>query len=126
MINKTRNVNLQLTISKSANEKLLKIQNDLSAILSLNLSKSQTIEYLINKYQIQAQQQDTEKEQARNKTSAQINALKDKLNISYPKLAEIIKISLTTLKRYAYGEQEPSGENKILLEKALKQYDIKI
>lgn len=122
MINKKRNVNLQLTISKESNNKLLNIQTELLNDFGLNLTKSQTIEYLINKYGVEQPKQ----EKTETKTSAQINALKDKLNVSYPKLAEIVGIPTTNLKRYAYGEQEPNEENKILLEKALKKYEIKV
>ena len=52
MINKSKNANLQLTINKKAYERLLNIQADINNKNGFELSKSQVIEYLINKYQL--------------------------------------------------------------------------
>lgn len=132
MINKEKNVNLQLTISKNANDKLAEIQSDLVKIYGLRLSKSQAVEYLINKYELETLKNryadimnGENKSQAKQETSAKINALKDALSVSFTQLSEIIDIPLTTLKKYAYGKQEPSGENKQKLARALKKYGIK-
>lgn len=128
MINKDLNNNLQLTIKKTSFEKLISIQAELSALFGIELSKSQVIEHLISKYEIKKdnQAQAENKKQETKSASAQILALKNKLNVSYPRLAEIIGIPETTIKKYAQGKQAPSEKNKDKLKKALKEYNIKL
>lgn len=127
MINKTKNNNLQVTIKKESLNKLIEIQKELTAIFNIELSKSQVIEYLINKYEPQKNIIKAEiKKDSNTKTSAQIIALKTKLNVSWPRLAEIVNIPETTIKKYKQGKQAPNEKNKQLLEKALKQYKINL
>lgn len=129
-INKNKNVNLQLTISKQDSERLLKIQEQLSALLGVEITKSQTITFLIKNYEkaprIQEPKQKTNRAIKGNiNYQSQILALKDKINVSYPKLSQIIGIPTSTLKKYASGTQQPQGENEQLLNDALKRYGIK-
>lgn len=128
MINKSKNVNLQLTISKSTYEKLLNIQIDLNELLNFELSKSQTIEYLIKQYENKTpiKAKDKIKQSEKELYKARIIALKDALNVSYPRLSQILGIPETTIKKYSMAKQQPTGENKIILDKALKHYGIKI
>lgn len=128
MINKSKNVNLQLTISKNSYEKLLNIQSDLNELLNFELSKSQTIEYLIKQYETKAPiKADAKAKQSEKELyKSRIIALKDALNVSYPRLSQIIGIPEPTIKKYAMGKQAPTGENKQLLDNALKHYGIKI
>lgn len=128
MINKSKNVNLQLTISKSTYEKLLNIQIDLNELLNFELSKSQTIEYLIKQYENKTpnKTKDKAKQSEKELYKARIIALKDALNVSYPRLSQILGIPETTIKKYSMAKQQPTGENKIILDKALKHYGIKI
>lgn len=130
MINKNNNVNLQLTISKADNEKLLMIQESLKNLLSIDLTKSQTIAFLIRNYQgqkatNQEPKANTKKPKSNINYQGQLNALKDKLNVSFHELSQILGIPQSTLKKYAYGQQNPSGENEKLLLDALKRYGIK-
>lgn len=129
-INKNKNVNLQLTISKQDSERLLKIQEQLSALLGVEITKSQTIAFLIKNYEkaprIQEPKQKPNRAIKENiNYQSQILALKDKINVSYPKLSQIIGIPTSTLKKYASGTQQPQGENEQLLNDALKRYGIK-
>lgn len=131
-INKTKNNNLQITLSKADYEKLLSIQNDLSALLSIDLNKSQTIAFLIKNYgKTQPKGEILQEKQPKhaNKNGvdygAQVRALKDKLNVSYPKLSAIVGIPAPTLKKYGNDTQRPQGENLELLNQALKNYGIK-
>ena len=127
MINKSKNVNLQLTISKNSYEKLLNIQSDLNELLNFELSKSQTIEYLIKQYETKAPiKADAKAKQSEKELyKSRIIALKDALNVSYPRLSEILGIPISTLKKYASGTQQPKGENEKILIDALKRYGIK-
>ena len=130
MINKYKNVNLQLTISIKNYEKLLKIQEQMNDLLNFNLTKSQIVEYLIRTFELHKPKgntkTDSQKTRERELISAQVKALKDKLNVSYPKLEQITGISANTLKKYGSGTQAPTNQNKELLEKALNKYNIKI
>lgn len=128
MIKKT-NVNVQITLNQATAERLNFIVNDLNNKLSLNLTKSQAIAFLINDYGKEPTKQPKESKPRKAKTSlnysAQILALKDKLSISYPHLAEILNIPLSTVKKYAYGTQQPSQENEEKILNILKRYGIK-
>lgn len=130
MINKTKNQLLQITLSKADLERLNAISEELSALLSIDLNKSQTIAFLIKNYGKRPTNQQTEQPQNRAVKSgvnyaAQVLALKDKLNVSYTKLSEIIGIPAATLKKYARQIQAPKGDNEELLKAALKRYGIK-
>lgn len=130
MINKSKNVNLQLTITKKAYERLLKIQSDLNDKIGLELSKSQLIEYLIGKYQINGltdtnlNRENAERD--REIYMKKILALKTALNISYSKLSDMLNIPIDCVKKYGVGKQTPSEKNKIVIDETLKRYGIKI
>lgn len=141
-INKEKNQNLQITLSKQDFFKLLEIQKELSMLLSIEINKSQVIAFLIKNYSKQVTPTTTTTrvpKQAPKPTNngqlkptnqsinyqAQVIALKDKLNVSFPRLAEILQIPLSTLKKYAYGKQQPTRENEQILIKALARYGIK-
>lgn len=129
MINKDKNILVQITLNKATATKLNYIIDDLSNKLALNLSKSQAIAILINNYG-KDQQKKEQKPNAKPRTSnvnykAEVLILKDKLNVSFPHLSELLDIPTSTLKKYAYGQQEPNGENADKLNKALVRYGIK-
>lgn len=134
MINKTKNTLLQITLNKSDLQRLNAIMEQLSALLSFELNKSQTISFLIKNYGKSPLNNETDifKEQPQRKAAksgidygAQVLALKDKLNVSYTNLGEIIGIPPTTLKKYASGKQAPKDENEEKLKASLKRYGIK-
>lgn len=129
MINKQKNNLLQITLSKADTEKLLSIQSELSALLSIDLNKSQTIAFLIKNYgksQVKCEMPSKPRAMKGNMNyQALVIALKDKLNVSYAKLSNITGIPETTLKKYASGKQQPKDENERLLNDALKRYGIK-
>ena len=130
MINKSKNANLQLTINKKAYERLLNIQADINNKNGFELSKSQVIEYLINKYQLNgltetnANRENAERD--REIYMKKIRALKDALNISYSKISEMLNIPIACVKNYGIGKQTPNEHNKIVIDNALKHYGIKI
>ena len=131
-INKTKNTNLQITISKSDLERLTEISEQISELLGIQLNKSQTISFLIKNYgktsaNKKADAINTQPRASKNGFNymAQIIALKDKLNVSYTRLGEIIGIPPSTLKKYANGTQQPKAENEQLLKDALMKYGIK-
>ena len=103
MINKSKNMNLQITLSKADYERLLTIQNELSIQLSIDLNKSQVIGLLLRNYHGQEPNKPTAPKQNKKVLSyqSQVLALKDKLNVSYTHLSEIIGIPASTLKKYA-------------------------
>ena len=121
---------LAISLNNDTTTKLKYVVDDLSKKLNIDLTKSQAITILINDYGKKATAQPKESKQQRQTNTglnyqAQVLALKDKLSVSYPKLAEIIGIPTTTIKKYAYGEQSPNGENETKLNNALKRYGIK-
>lgn len=133
-INKNRNVNLQITLNKSDAERLNEIVKLLSSLLDIEITKSQAIAFLIKNYgRTQTSKSNidaTKPSQPRALKNglnyqAQVLALKDKLNVSYPRLSQMIGIPETTLKKYASGKQQPQGDNEHLLNDALKRYGIK-
>lgn len=132
-INKTKNQLLQITLSKQDLERLFVIQAELSETLDIDLNKSQTIAFLIKNYGKTPLKTGndpiTERQpKATNNGinySAQVKALKDKINVSYARLSELLGIPSATLKKYASGIQSPKGENQQLLNDALKKYGIK-
>lgn len=135
-INKDKNINLQITLSKKDAELLNDIAANLTTLLNIDLSKSQTIAFLIRNYgknplnnNVNAvkQREDKPTAKANNKAinyQAQIKALKDKLNVSFTELERITGISASTLKKYASGTQQPKAKNEQLLLNALKVYGI--
>ena len=131
MINKDKNVNLQLTINKETASQLKYVIDDLSKLFNISLTKSQAIAYLINNYkhtpQTAKEPKETKQKAVKNGVNyqAQLLALRDKLGISYPHLSEIIDIPLSTLKRYVYGQQTPNDINSQKILTALKRYGIK-
>lgn len=129
-INKNKNVMIQITISKADNERLSAIQDELSANLSIELSKSQTIAFLIKNYGARPTAPTPRNDEPRAKKGAinyqaQIIALKDKLNVSFTRLSEILGIPASTLKKYASGTQQPKNENEQIIKQALARYGIK-
>ena len=120
-------MNLQITLSKADYERLLTIQNELSIQLSIDLNKSQVIGLLLRNYHGQEPNKPTAPKQNKKVLSyqSQVLALKDKLNVSYTHLSEIIGIPASTLKKYANGSQEPKDNNEQLIINALKKYGIK-
>lgn len=131
-INKTKNINLQITISKADAERLESAQQSISALLDIELTKSQTIAFLIKNYgktPINNQNETLTKAPKINKNGvyygAQVRALKDKMQASYTELSVMLGISASTLKKYASDKQQPQGENLQLLNDALKRYGIK-
>ncbi len=128
-INKDKNVLFNITISKADNEKLNIIVADLSQDLGINLTKSQAIGILIKNYKKESPKATTKPQKKAYSDNynyqSQIQALKLKLNVSYPHLAEIIGIPLSTLKKYAYGQQQPKDENAKLIKQAIARCGIK-
>lgn len=133
-INKTKNVNLQITISKTDNDYLLEIQERLSESLNIDLSKSQTISYLLKHYRLNGMNQAQEQRQAQAKIKhdkelknyrVMVVSLKDKLGATYGELSTMLQIHQSTLKKYASGKQAPTGTNKEILDNAFKKYGIK-
>lgn len=126
MINKEQNTNLQITLKKTDYLRLLKIKNDLSELLQIDISKSETIAYLIKNYGANQEKQAPKRQIKKGiNYGAQVRALKDKLNVSYPRLSEILGIPPSTLKKYANETQAPKGENEKILLDAIKRYGIK-
>ena len=132
-INKTKNKLLQITLSNADYDRLNQIANLLSTLLGVDLNKSQTIAFLIKNYgksplnsenDVVANRQPKAEKNGIN-YSAQVKALKDKINVSYARLSELLGIPSATLKKYASGIQSPKGENQQLLNDALKKYGIK-
>ena len=130
MINKSKNINLQLTINKKAYKRLLKIQADINEKNGFEISKSQLIEYLINKYELKGLTETNNNrenaERDREEYMIKIKALKDALNISYSRLVKMLNIPIACLKNYGTGKQTPNEKNKIIIDNALKKYNIKI
>lgn len=130
MINKKKNVNLQLTINKKAFERFINIQTDISEKTGLDLSKSQVIEYLINNYKLNGLTETNNNrenaERDREEYMKKIIALKTSLNMSYKRLGEILNIPIACMKNYGTGKQTPNEKNKIKIDEMLKKYNIKI
>ena len=130
MINKNKNVNLQLTINKKTYERFLKIKADINEKNGFELTKSQIIEYLINKYQLNGLTETNNNrenaERDREQYMKKIRALKESLNISYKRVSEILNIPIACVKNYGTGKQTPNEHNKIVIDNALKHYNIKL
>lgn len=127
MINKTKNDLIQITLSKNTSNDLQLIIDYLKEQNGYTLTKSKAIEYLIVKKAISIKAEQSRKAEPNkrlNKWQKAINELKTKSNLSYPKLAELTQISITNLKRYSYGEQEPNELNATKLLKTFKNYNI--
>ena len=130
MINKKKHVNLQLTINKRPYDRLLKIQADINDKNGFELTKSQLIEYLINKYQLNGLTETNANrlnaERDREEYMKKLIALKTSLNISYKRISELLNIPIACVKNYGVGKQTPNEHNKIVIDNALKHYGIKI
>lgn len=130
MINKSKNTNLQLTISKDAYKRFLELQSEINNLLGFELSKSQLIEYMIinyNKKSLTETNLNRENaERDRDIYMKKIRALKDALNISYARLSDLLNIPIACVKNYGTGKQTPNEKNKIVIDNALKHYNIKI
>ena len=125
-INKDLNVNLQLTIKKDVYQRLLEIKNELTNLFKIDLSKSDVITYLVNNYQkANTLKQPIKAPKQKINYSNQVKALKDKLNVSFSDLSRILGIPQSTLKKYASGTQQPTGENEKILIDAIARYGIK-
>ena len=129
MINKSKNVNLQLTISKTDYNRLLQIKDELKGLLTIDLNKSQVIAFLIRNYgkgtlkSVDIAKKSTNQSDFNYQIA--INTLKDKLNKSFKEMSELLDVSESTLKKYAHGIQNPSGTNKIKVDNALEKYGLK-
>lgn len=123
-INKDKNINLQLTISKADYERLLKIIEHLNNELFFDINKSQAISYLIKSYNLESQETKAKAKAQTNEYKALVLTLKERLKASYPQLQELTNISASTIKKYALGTQTPKGENLKKLNDALKKYGI--
>lgn len=135
-INKTKNTNLQITISKDDLKRIEEIQDHFLNNYGIELTKSKAIALVIRRFNAEMQQSEKPQAKQPNKTprttakpngnyQALVIALKDKLGVSYPRLSQIIGIPSSTLKKYGLGQQTPSGENLELLKEALNKYGIK-
>lgn len=130
-INKDKNTNLQLTISKADFKRLEEINKLLNTLLGVDLTKSQTIAFLIRNYGKSPTNNNIDavepkaKPQANINYQAQLKALKDKTGASYTELEKMTGISASTLKKYASGTQAPKADNLKLLLDAFKNYGIK-
>ena len=127
MINKNEKTLLQISLRNSDYEKLLSIKTTLINALKIDLSKSDTIAYLINNFDASPKGETKPKKQAKNglNYSAYIKMLKDRANASYTELGEMLEIPPSTLKKYASGTQTPKGENEQKLLNAFKRYGLK-
>lgn len=130
MINKSKNTNLQITISKKAHNRFLELQKDINEKLGFELTKSQVIEYLIMKYEIKGLNETNKNrenaERDREIYMKKFLALKDALNVSYKRLSEMLNIPIACVKNYGTGKQTPNEKNKIVIDNALKHYNIKV
>lgn len=126
-INKTKNANLQITISKADYTRLIQLQTELKDILSLDLNKSQVIAFLIRNYGKGTIQADTPKATNKGDFDYQtaIRNLKAIKEMSFKELADYIGISESTLKKYSQGLQKPTENNKKLVDEALIKHGLK-
>lgn len=130
MINKKLNNNLQITISKKAYNRFLELKEEIKNKLGFELTKSQIIEYLIFNYNktsltetnLNREHAERDREEYKNK----LLALKDALNISYARISEMLNIPIACVKNYGTGKQTPNDKNKIIIDNALKKYNIKV
>lgn len=128
MINKDTKKLIQISLKISEYERLIEIKSQLSNKLKIDLSKSEIIAFLINNY-------DTEESNGQKPTNkakknginyqAEINLLKDKSQMSFTELSKMLDIPISTLKKYAYGQQTPSKANEQKLLNAFKRYGIR-
>lgn len=136
-INKSLNVNLQITLLKEDAEKLASILKELSASLGFEITKSQAITYLIRNYKTPKKAENSPKATPTpKKTETTANApiindyqrrileLKNKLGKSYKELAEMLNIPFSNLKKYGIGKYTPKGINAEILNDAFKKYGI--
>lgn len=127
MINKNEKMLLQITLRNSDYEKLLSIKTTLINALKIDLSKSDTIAYLINNFDASPKSENKPKKANRHglDLAPYIKMLKDRANASYTELGQMLEIPPSTLKKYASGTQQPKGENEQKILNALKRYGLK-
>lgn len=133
-INKEKNGNLQLTISKADLEQLEQIRADLSEFLNIDLSKSQTITYLIKNYDKTALKTENNEpskeikyiERFKNKTlSNRVKELRKQLQFSTRKMAQLFNTSVSTTERLIYNEIEPNDKDLLnRIETILKEHNL--
>lgn len=126
MINKNKNILIQITLSKANSEKLESIANYLNDFFNMQLTKSQVINYLINNYKV-AESKQNKKIQAKESNQdlrAKLLLLRQQYNLSYPTISELSNIPVSTLKKYGLGQQEPKGENLTKLIKLFNDYKL--
>ena len=133
-INKEKNGNLQLTISKADLEQLEQIRADLSEFLNIDLSKSQTITYLIKNYDKTALKTENNEpskeikyiERFKNKTlSNRVKELRKQLQVSTRKMAQLFNTSVSTTERLIYNEIEPNDKDLLnRIETILKEHNL--
>lgn len=129
MINKKENINLQITLNKADYKHLIELQAQLKGLLNIDLNKSQIITFLIRNYgKGTLKSVDTTKEPSDKKAfdyQTAIRNLKEIMDLTFPNLAIYIGIPESTLKKYSRGIQNPTGENKRLLDEALIKNGLK-
>lgn len=131
MINKN-NERFNITLNKADLQKLKLINADLNKRFNLNLTKSQTIKFLINDYKLNfncetakpkaEQPKKTDILKAENKRK--LNELKERLNISIKDLAELLNINFETMRDYFKGRRLPTGENETIINECFIKYGI--
>lgn len=144
MINKDK-INLQLTLNKEDLKRLEEITKALKDRFKIDLSKSQTIQFLINKFKLENENlkpiikipnyktpkpifKDSNNKEIkpynlqdqREESKRKLNLLKTKLNITSRELCDRLSINYETFKSYTQGKRLPTGEN---AEKILKMYE---
>ena len=100
MINKNKNVLIQITLSKANSEKLETIANYLNELFNMQLTKSQVVNYLINNYKVAESKQNKkiQTKESNQDIRAKLLLLKQQYNLSYPTISELSKIPVSTLK----------------------------
>ena len=148
MINKD-NLRIDITLNKADFQKLKLINADLNKRFNLDLTKSQTIKFLINDYKLNfncetakpkaEQPKKTKAEQPQQTTNQKtkeqtdilkaenkrkLNELKERLNISIKDLAELLNINFETMRDYFKGRRLPTGENETIINECFIKYGI--
>ena len=148
MINKEK-VNLQLTINKEDLKRLEEITKALKDRFKMDLSKSQTIQFLINEFKLENEEirpintipnikppkpifKDSNNKEIkpynlqdqREESKRKLNQLKTKLNITSRELCDRLSINYESFKSYTQGKRLPTGENAEKIQKMYEKYGI--
>lgn len=144
MINKDK-INLQLTITKEDLKRLEEIKKTLSKRFNMELTKSQTIQFLINKFKLENEESKpifkesskpiinepklkgitgTSTEKTRQESKRKLLLLRDTLKISNKELSDLLNINFESMRKYLQGKREPQGANAQKLEEIYKKYGI--